>query len=113
MKQVNVLFENGNLIKTLEYINRLNLDDIDELNKPITKVHLVNKIKELAIGEFVKTGKKDYKYFEHLTHFPATGVMVSYHIGDFPKDVGSSFCVDIHEKCFIGNIVACLYCYLD
>lgn len=111
MSEVVVRFESNNFNKTVEYLRTLKLDEIDEQYQDIES-YLQEEIRKLVVGEFDRWSKKDYSYFEHLCHHPIQGVACLYIIGDDPKVSEREFTVEVKNKGFKGNIVACLYTYL-
>ena len=77
----------------------------------------MSEVKKILSGEMTKWGKKDYRFFEHLVHFPITGIACTYYLGEIPTEIGASFSVEVIDeegdlteegKC----IVACLYTFL-
>ena len=112
MGKVTVSFESDNLSRTIEHIITNSIGDIDDIDRTCLDDYLKNEVQNLLESDMSLWGKKGYKYFEHLCHYPIQGVLCTYIIGDQPKVAAKSFSVDIYNKNFSGNIVACLYTYL-
>jgi len=110
--QVKVCFERENLNKTASYIRQHKLDDLDCEYRPFIEDYLIMEIRVLIKEEMKKLGKKNYKYFENLCHFPIQGIACTYFIGEEPNDSKGEFYIDISDNSTPKNIVACLYTYL-
>lgn len=112
MSEVKVRFERVNFNKTVKYVRENLIDEVDEEYRPFVDDYLKNEVKRLIIGEMEIWGKKDFCYFQNLVHHPIQGVACMYIVGDEPKEEESSFRIEIVNKEFDGNVVACLYTYL-
>lgn len=112
VSQVTVSFESANLAKTVKYIADFKIDELDGENRDDIALYLQQEIKRLIDGDLALWGNKDYRFFERLCHHPIQGIACLYIIGDEPKEPSFKFTVDVNNKGFEGDIVACLYTYL-
>jgi len=112
MGKVTVRFEKDNFNKTLDFIKSDKFDEIEEEHKADISGYLRSEIEQLLVGEMEMWGTKDFRFFEHLCHHPIQGIACLYIVGDEPKESVEQFTVEIKDKGFQGNIVACLYTYL-
>lgn len=112
MSVVKISFEADNFNKTIQYVKEYLKDELVVANVLELESYFRKEIEKLIKGDMKQWREKGYNYFERLVHHPVQGVTCLYIIGEEPKNSIHSFEVDIENKKFTGNIVACLYTYL-